>query len=178
MTRALVMGGARGLGAAAADRLRGDGIEVVRTDIAGDCDVVLDVTDDQAIAEAASRIGAVDIPGNTAGIVGPDAPLLSTTSSSVGKEPAMTGVLVNAIAPAVIATPMNDDTAPEVPAHITSLIPILRRGGLRPQRRTRHLLSAATTIRAAVRPWRRSPRRPMRTGRLRCPLPPRPDGCA
>ena len=49
-------------------------------------------------------------------------------TKSVGKELATTGVLVNAIAPAVIATPMNDDTAPEVLAHITSLIPMKRVG--------------------------------------------------
>lgn len=45
-----------------------------------------------------------------------------------GKELATTGVLVNAIAPAVIATPMNDTTAPELLAHITSLIPMKRVG--------------------------------------------------
>jgi 3-oxoacyl-[acyl-carrier protein] reductase len=49
-------------------------------------------------------------------------------TKSAGKELAMTGVLVNAIAPAVIATPMNDSTAPDVLAHITSLIPMKRVG--------------------------------------------------
>jgi len=49
-------------------------------------------------------------------------------TKSVGKELATTGVLVNAIAPAVIATPMNDTTAPEVLEHITSLIPMKRVG--------------------------------------------------
>jgi len=49
-------------------------------------------------------------------------------TKSLGKELATTGVLVNAIAPAVIATPMNDSTAPEVLAHITSLIPMKRVG--------------------------------------------------
>ena len=49
-------------------------------------------------------------------------------TKSLGKELATTGVLVNAIAPAVIATPMNDSTAPEVLAHITSLIPMERVG--------------------------------------------------
>ena len=49
-------------------------------------------------------------------------------TKSLGKELATTGVLVNAIAPAVIETPMNDDTAPEVLAHITSLIPMKRVG--------------------------------------------------
>lgn len=49
-------------------------------------------------------------------------------TKSLGKELATTGVLVNAIAPAVIATPMNDSTSPEVLAHITSLIPMRRVG--------------------------------------------------
>jgi len=49
-------------------------------------------------------------------------------TKSLGKELATTGVLVNAIAPAVIATPMNAATSPEVLAHITSLIPMRRVG--------------------------------------------------
>jgi 3-oxoacyl-[acyl-carrier protein] reductase len=49
-------------------------------------------------------------------------------TKSAGKELATTGVLVNAIAPAVIATPMNETTSPEVLAHITSLIPMKRVG--------------------------------------------------
>lgn len=49
-------------------------------------------------------------------------------TKSAGKELATSGVLVNAIAPAVIATPMNDSTAPDVLAHITSLIPMNRVG--------------------------------------------------
>ena len=55
------------------------------------------------------------------------AAVIALTKSS-GKELATTGVLVNAIAPAVFATPMNDSTAPEVLAHITSLIPMRRVG--------------------------------------------------
>lgn len=49
-------------------------------------------------------------------------------TKSAGKELATTGVIVNAIAPAVIATPMNDETAPDALAHITSLIPMKRIG--------------------------------------------------
>jgi len=49
-------------------------------------------------------------------------------TKSLGKELAKTGVLVNAIAPAVIETPMNAATAPDVLAHITSLIPMGRVG--------------------------------------------------
>jgi 3-oxoacyl-[acyl-carrier protein] reductase len=49
-------------------------------------------------------------------------------TKSLGKELATTGVLVNVIAPAVIATPMNATTAPEVLEHITNLIPMKRVG--------------------------------------------------
>jgi len=49
-------------------------------------------------------------------------------TKSLGKELAQTGVLVNAIAPAVIDTPMNAATSPEVLQHITSLIPMGRIG--------------------------------------------------
>ncbi|WP_432246193.1 SDR family NAD(P)-dependent oxidoreductase (plasmid) [Arthrobacter sp. G.S.26] len=190
MKTALVTGGARGLGAAVAERLRTDGIRVITLDIAGDVDVVVDITNENSLAEAAAAIGPVDILINSAGIVGPGTPLVTTTSEewrsvfdvnvlgvvatmrafvpgmvdrgwgrvvnfasmagkdgnpnlsiysaskaavialtkSSGKELATTGVLVNAIAPAVIATPMNDNTSPDVLAHITSLIPMKRIG--------------------------------------------------
>jgi 2-dehydro-3-deoxy-L-rhamnonate dehydrogenase (NAD+) len=190
MTRAVVTGGASGLGAATAARLRSDGIEVVTLDVAGDADVQVDVTDAARLTEVAHRLGDVDILVNSAGIVGPNMPLIATSdedwrrtfevnvlgvvatmralvpgmvdrgwgrvvnfasmagkdgnpnlaaysaskaavialTKSAGKELATTGVLVNAIAPAVIATPMNDSTAPEVLAHITRLIPMKRIG--------------------------------------------------
>jgi 2-dehydro-3-deoxy-L-rhamnonate dehydrogenase (NAD+) len=190
MTLALVTGGASGLGAATAARLRKDNIDVVTIDIAGDCDLQLDITDDDAVAAAIGSLGDVDILVNSAGIVGPNTPLESTTNDqwrkvldvnvvgtvammravipgmtlrgwgrivniasmagkdgnpklsvysaskaavialtkSAGKELATTGVLVNAIAPAVFATPMNDNTAPDVLAHITNLIPMKRLG--------------------------------------------------
>jgi NAD(P)-dependent dehydrogenase (short-subunit alcohol dehydrogenase family) len=189
---ALVTGGARGLGAATADRLRNDGLTVITLDL-HDADVCADVSDEQALRRSTGHIGPVDVLINCAGIVGANKPLLDTTAEewrrvldinvlgtvntmrvfvpgmrdrgwgrvvnfasmagkdgnpnlsiysaskaavialtkSAGKELATTGVLVNVIAPAVIATPMNDDTAPEVLEHITSLIPMKRIG--RPQ---------------------------------------------
>jgi 3-oxoacyl-[acyl-carrier protein] reductase len=185
-----VTGGASGLGAATAARLRADGLAVSTLDIDGQVDIVADVTDAAALSRLAGQLGPVDVLINSAGIVGANKPLLDTTepewrrvfevnvlgtvntmrifvpgmrergwgrvvnfasmagkdgnpnlsiysaskaavialTKSAGKELATTGVLVNAIAPAVIATPMNDRTAPEVLAHITSLIPMKRVG--------------------------------------------------
>jgi NAD(P)-dependent dehydrogenase (short-subunit alcohol dehydrogenase family) len=191
MTRtALVTGGASGLGAATAARLRADGHVVTTLDISGLADVIVDVTDEAALRQIAEETGPVDVLINSAGIVGANKPLLETTAEewrrvfdvnvlgtvntmrtfvpgmcergwgrvvnfasmagkdgnpnlsvysaskaavialtkSAGKELATTGVLVNAIAPAVIATPMNDSTAPDVLAHMTSLIPMKRVG--------------------------------------------------
>jgi 2-dehydro-3-deoxy-L-rhamnonate dehydrogenase (NAD+) len=191
MTRTvLVTGGASGLGAATAVRLRAEGLAVTTLDVSGPADVVADVTDEGALRLVAGQLGPVDVLINSAGIVGANKPLLETTAEewrrvfevnvlgtvntmrifvpgmverswgrvvnfasmagkdgnpnlsvysaskaavialtkSAGKELALTGVLVNAIAPAVIATPMNDSTAPDVLAHITSLIPMKRVG--------------------------------------------------
>ncbi|WP_199520907.1 SDR family NAD(P)-dependent oxidoreductase [Jiangella anatolica] len=186
---AIVTGGGSGLGAAAAQRLRADGLRVVTLDLRG-ADVEADVTDDAALAHIAADVGPVDVLVNSAGIVGPNRPLVETTADewrrtfdvnvigtvntmrafvpgmaergwgrvvnlasmagkdgnpnlaaysaskaavigltkAAGKELATSGVLVNAIAPAVIATPMNETTAPDVLAHITSLIPMQRVG--------------------------------------------------
>jgi 2-dehydro-3-deoxy-L-rhamnonate dehydrogenase (NAD+) len=186
---ALVTGGASGLGAASAERLRADGVKVTTLDLAG-ADVTADVTDEDALRRIALEVGPVDVLCNCAGIVGPNKPLVETTAEewrrvleinvlgtvntmrafvpgmrergwgrvvnfasmagkdgnpnlsiysaskaavialtkSAGKELATSGVLVNVIAPAVIETPMNDDTAPEVLAHITNLIPMKRVG--------------------------------------------------
>lgn len=49
-------------------------------------------------------------------------------TKAVGKELARSGVVVNAVAPAVFETPMNADTAPEVLDRLTSLIPMGRLG--------------------------------------------------
>ena len=187
---ALVTGGASGLGAASAARLRAEGLAVTTLDVSDQADVVVDVTDEAALRLVAGQIGPVDVLINSAGIVGANKPLLKTTAEewrrvfdvnglgtvntmrtfgpgmrergwgrvvnfasmagkdgnpnlspysaskaavialtkSAGKELATTGVLVNAIALAVIATPMNDTTAPDVLAHITSLIPMKRVG--------------------------------------------------
>jgi 2-dehydro-3-deoxy-L-rhamnonate dehydrogenase (NAD+) len=179
-----------GLGAAAATRLRADGITVHTIDLAPGADVQADVSDPAAVEAAAAELGPADILVNSAGIVGPNAPLwqidpadwdkvfavnvrgtfntcrafiphmrargwgrivnlasiagkdgnpnmspysaskaaVIALTKSLGKELATTGVLVNAIAPAVIATPMNAATDPAALAHITSLIPMKRVG--------------------------------------------------
>jgi NAD(P)-dependent dehydrogenase (short-subunit alcohol dehydrogenase family) len=190
MRTAIVTGGASGLGAAAATRLREEGFRVVTVDRAGVADEIIDITDEKAIGALVDRLGDIDVLVNSAGVVGPTAPLVDTASEqwravlevnvlgtvnmmravlpgmlrcgwgrivniasiagkegnpnlsvysaskaavialtkSAGKELATTGVLVNAIAPAVISTPMNDSTSPEVLEHITSLIPMRRVG--------------------------------------------------
>ena len=186
---AVVTGGASGLGAATATRLRENGLTVVTLDLSG-ADVTVDVTDEHALTAVAEQIGPVDVLVNSAGVVGPNKPLLETTTEewrqvldvnvlgtvntlrlfvpgmrdrgwgrvvnvasmagkdgnpnlsiysaskaavigltkSLGKELATSGVLVNVIAPAVIATPMNASTSPEVLAHLTNLIPMKRLG--------------------------------------------------
>ncbi|MGX7671181.1 SDR family NAD(P)-dependent oxidoreductase [Plantactinospora sp. DSM 117369] len=187
---AVVTGGMSGLGEAAAARLTAEGVTVVTLDVAEGADLRVDVTDAAAVRTAARQVGPVDILVNSAGIVGPSAPLweipldgwertfavnvrgtfntcqafvpgmrergwgrivniasmagkdgnpnmspysaskaaVIALTKSLGKELATSGVLVNAIAPAVIETPMNATTAPEALAHITSLIPMRRLG--------------------------------------------------
>lgn len=190
MRTALITGGAGGLGRAAAVRLAADGVRVITLDIAAGADLVVDVTDAAAVQAAAQETGPVDILVNSAGIIGPSAPLwelpldgwrrtfavnvdgtfhtcrafvpgmrergwgrvvniasmagkdgnpsmgaysaskaaVIALTKSLGKELATSGVLANAIAPAVIETPMNADTGPQALAHITGLIPMRRVG--------------------------------------------------
>jgi 2-dehydro-3-deoxy-L-rhamnonate dehydrogenase (NAD+) len=187
---AVVTGGLSGIGRAAAARLAEDGVRVLTFDIGEGADFHVDVTDAESVRIAAVQAGPVDILVNSAGIVGPNAPLwqidpadwdkvfavnvrgtfnmcrafiphmrargwgrivnlasiagkdgnpnmspysaskaaVIALTKSLGKELATTGVLVNAIAPAVIATPMNAATDPAALAHITSLIPMKRVG--------------------------------------------------
>ncbi len=190
MRTAVVTGGSSGLGAAAAAKLRAEGLRVITVDLDPSADVVLNVTDSAAVRAMSHDIGAIDVLVNSAGIVGPSGPLLDSDldawrrvfevnvmgtvammqalvpgmvergwgrvvnfasmagkdgnpslapysaskaavialTKSVGKELATSGVLVNAIAPAVFSTPMNDATGPEALAHIVSLIPMRRVG--------------------------------------------------
>ncbi len=190
MRTAVVTGGMSGLGASAAARLAADGTRVLTLDVAAGADLRADVTDPAAVQAAAAAAGPVDILVNSAGIVGPNAPLweiplegwertlavnvtgtfitcqafvpgmrergwgrivniasmagkdgnpnmspysaskaaVIALTKSLGKELATSGVLVNAIAPAVIETPMNAATDPAALAHLAALIPMKRLG--------------------------------------------------
>jgi NAD(P)-dependent dehydrogenase (short-subunit alcohol dehydrogenase family) len=192
MTRkkAVVTGGASGLGLACVQRLRADGIEVISVDIASDADIQLDISDWASVESMAKKVGAIDILVNSAGIQGPfenlweidgekwdrtlainlngtfytckafvpgmiqkgwgrivniasiagkegnpkfaaysasKAAVIGLTKS-LGKELATSGVLVNAVAPSVVVSPMVDGTPPEGLEFIRSRIPMQRFG--------------------------------------------------
>jgi 3-oxoacyl-[acyl-carrier protein] reductase len=75
---ALVTGGLSGLGAATVARLREEGIKVFTVDIADGADFQMDVTDFNAVAKLPSQLPRIDILVTSAGIVGPNIPLLQT----------------------------------------------------------------------------------------------------
>lgn len=78
--RAIVTGGAGGIGLAVAARLRDSGARVASWDLAeADGVIGVDVTDAGSVAEAArrtvDRLGGIDILVTSAGIIGPSQPL-------------------------------------------------------------------------------------------------------
>lgn len=191
MTRtAVITGGQSGLGAAAIHRFKREGIRTVSFDVAPGADFVVDVRDERSVQDAIAQVGQVDILVNSAGIVGPNMPLVKTSldawqltfdinvtgifnmckavipgmvdrgwgriinlasvagkegnpnlsaysaskaaviglTKSLGKELATSGVLVNAITPAVVATPMNNATSEEMLKYMIAKIPMGRVG--------------------------------------------------
>lgn len=106
--RALITGGASGLGAAAAERLRVDGIEVVTVDLSSAADHQVDISDDGAVQALAAAVGPVDILVNCAGIVGPNKPLIETTADewrrTIDVNLLGTVATIRAFAPGMIAT--------------------------------------------------------------------------
>lgn len=72
MSRAIVTGGASGIGASVVTQLRARGFDVVVLDRDESDGVVVDVTDaagvDAAVQEAATRLGGIDVVVNNAGV--------------------------------------------------------------------------------------------------------------
>jgi len=66
--KALVTGGAGGIGTAIAERLAADGLEVVVADRAGDATIKLDVTDFDAVHRAIAELGPLAVLVNNAGV--------------------------------------------------------------------------------------------------------------
>lgn len=188
--RALVTGGASGIGAAVAHRLRADGVEVCTADVAAGADLQVDVTDEASVEQLVSACGPIDVLVNSAGVIGPSTEVADTDlaawrrtfavntdgvflmcrafapgmrergwgrivnlasiagkdgnprqaaysaskaavialTKSLGKELATTGVLVNAIAPAAVTTPMNATTDPETLSRSQAMTPMGRFG--------------------------------------------------
>ena len=190
MRTAIITGAESGIGAAVAERFRAAGIKVYSLDMAASADYQVDVSNSDQVNQAVAEIGFVDILINSAGITGPNTPLIQTTDAdwnrtiainlngtfntcravvpgmvakgwgrivniasiagkegnpnlsaysaskaavigltkSLGKELATTGVLVNAITPAFIQTPMNVNTTEETLKYMISKIPMNRVG--------------------------------------------------
>ena len=198
--RALITGGASGIGLASADQLVADGLDVVICDVDDDqLEAVadrfdgashLDVSDAEAVNALVGEVSPIDVLVNSAGVVGPNVPtwempddgwqrtidvnLTGTFNTmravlpqmrargwgrivniasiagkegnpnlgaysaskagvigltkSAGKEAATDGVIINSIAPAVIATPILEDTTEQVLQYMLSKIPMGRPG--------------------------------------------------
>ena len=73
---ALITGGASGIGAATAARLRAAGVRVVTADLTPGTDERLDVTGPAAVDALRDALGPVGILVNSAGVVGPSRPLV------------------------------------------------------------------------------------------------------
>ena len=187
---AVVTGGMSGIGAAVVKRLAGDGFRIVTLDVVEDADLVVDVSSEQDLHAVADRLSQVDVLVNSAGIIGPNVPVVEADTAqwrrtlevnltgaflmckavipgmtargwgrivnvasiagkegnpnlaaysaskagligltkSLGKELAGSGVLVNAVTPAVIATPMNAATSQEMLDYMVQRIPLGRVG--------------------------------------------------
>lgn len=76
---ALVTGGMSGLGLASALRLRQEGVTVFTADVSPGADIQIDVTDELAVSQLPKSLPPIDILITSAGIVGPNVPLLETT---------------------------------------------------------------------------------------------------
>ena len=76
--RALVTGGASGIGAECAKRLSKTGLHVITADLSPDADEHVDVSNAESVAQLRARVGHVDILVNSAGIVGPSTPVTLT----------------------------------------------------------------------------------------------------
>lgn len=84
MRTAVVTGGASGLGAACVERLTREGMRVVTLDVSPDADHQVDVSDRAAVDRVRGDIGPVDVLVNSAGVVGPNLPLLRTPPEEWG----------------------------------------------------------------------------------------------
>jgi len=73
--RAVVTGGAAGIGASIVARLRSEGAEVTVWDMAPSDGIQLDITDPNAVEDATKTTGSIDILVCSAGITGPNTTL-------------------------------------------------------------------------------------------------------